>query len=127
MNDLSATAAPSRASGARSARMVEFLLSLKLENLPADLIREARTRLLDGLGCGLDGRATPWGRDFRGGGVRGAVAGAATICGNREPVAAARAALVNGTATHGIVARRHIAGRARGIRGGGHSRRARDR
>lgn len=102
MNDLSATAAPSRASGARSARMVEFLLSLKLENLPADLIRETRTRLLDGLGSGLYGAVMPWGKISAQVVYEEQSRGQATIYGNREPVAPARAALVNGTATHGI-------------------------
>ncbi|MBI4192585.1 MAG: MmgE/PrpD family protein [Betaproteobacteria bacterium] len=97
MNDLSATAVQSR-----SSRMVEFLLSLKLEDLPADLIREARTRLLDGLGCGLYGAVMPWGKIAAEVVYEEQSRGAATVYGNWEPVAAARAALVNGTATHGI-------------------------
>lgn len=101
MNDLSATAVP-RSVGSRSGHMVEFLLSLNLEDLPADLIREARTRLLDGLGCGLYGAVMPWGRIAAQVVYEEQSRGAATIYGNREPVAAARAALVNGTATHGI-------------------------
>lgn len=102
MNDLSATAVQSRSVLTRSGRMVEFLLSLKLEDLPMDLIRDARTRLLDGLGCGLYGAVMPWGRITAEVVYEEQSRGAATIYGNREPVAAARAALVNGTATHGI-------------------------
>src|SRR3990172_8670441 len=102
MNDLSATAVQSRSVQSRSGRMVEFLLSLKLEDLPADLIREARTRLLDGLGCGLYGAVMPWGKIAAQVVYEEQSRGAATVYGNREPVAAARAALVNGTATHGI-------------------------
>ncbi len=102
MNDLSATAVQSRSVQTRSGRMVEFLLSLKLEDLPADLIREARTRLLDGLGCGLYGAVMPWGKIIAEVVYEEQSRGVATIYGNQEPVAAARAALVNGTVTHGI-------------------------
>lgn len=102
MNDLSAPTVKSSASQNRSGNMVEFLLSLKLENLPANLVREARTRLLDGLGCGLYGAVMPWGKIAAKVVYEEESRGAATIYGNREPVAAARAALVNGTATHGI-------------------------
>jgi 2-methylcitrate dehydratase PrpD len=97
MND----AAPA-AVATRSSRMVEFLLSLRLENIPADVVREARIRLLDGLGCGLYGALMPWGK------ISAAViydegsTGKATIYGEAKSVAPARAALVNGTATHGI-------------------------
>ena len=100
MNDLSA--APSRTSGVRSARMVEFLLSLKLEKLPVDLVRETRIRLLDGLGSGLYGAMMPWGKISAQVVYEEQSQGAATVYGNARPVAAARAALVNGTATHGI-------------------------
>lgn len=97
MND----AAPA-AVATRSSRMVEFLLSLRLENIPPDVVREARIRLLDGLGCGLYGALMPWGK------ISAAViydegsTGKATIYGEPKSVAPARAALVNGTATHGI-------------------------
>lgn len=97
MND----AAPA-AVASRSGRMVEFLLSLRLDEMPKQLVRDARTRLLDGLGCGLYGALMPWGK------IAAAVVhdegstGAATIYADARPVAPARAALVNGTATHGI-------------------------
>ena len=83
-------------------RLVEFLLSLRLDQLPAAVIAEARLRLLDGLGCGIYGSTTEWGS------IAARVAygersqGRATIYGHRGSVAPARAALVNATATHGI-------------------------
>ncbi len=85
-----------------SGRLVEFLLSLTAENVPATVICEARIRLLDTLGCGLYGSMMPWSR------IAAEVIGEersqghATIYGSREAAAPARAALVNGTATHGI-------------------------
>src|SRR5688572_18103898 len=99
--DLMNDAAPAAVSSA-STRMVEFLMSLRLDSLPPDVVREARIRLLDGLGCGLYGAIMPWGK------IAAAVVydegsrGKATIYGEKAPVAPARAALVNGTATHGI-------------------------
>src|SRR5262245_682210 len=85
-----------------SIRLVDFLKSLTIESVPLTVRQQARNRLLDTLGCGLYGARTPWGE------IAAAVAyeeqshGCATILGNSEPVAPARAALVNGTATHGI-------------------------
>jgi 2-methylcitrate dehydratase PrpD len=102
MNDLSVAAKPSSATKNRSGHMVEFLLSLKFEDLPADLVREARVRLLDGLGCGLYGGIMPWGRIAAETVYDEQSQGSATVYSHRKPAAAARAALVNGTATHGI-------------------------
>ncbi|MBI4189039.1 MAG: MmgE/PrpD family protein [Betaproteobacteria bacterium] len=90
------------ATSSAAARLVEFLLSLRLDRLPSAVIAEARLRLLDSLGCGLYGATTAWG------GIAARVVhaersqGRATVYGRGEPVAPARAALVNATATHGI-------------------------
>ena len=100
MNDISASAVQTQTS--RSSRMVEFLMSLKLAALPPKVISEARIRLLDGIGCGLYGAAMPWGRISAETIYEEGSQGAATVYGNKKPVAPARAALVNGTATHGI-------------------------
>ena len=50
------------ASSTRSGRLVEFLLGLRTSELPAEVVREARIRLLDGLGCGVYGAVMPWGK-----------------------------------------------------------------
>lgn len=86
----------------RSGRMVEFLLSLRLDQLPQDVVKEARIRLLDGLGCGLYGAVMPWGKITADVVYDEGSTGAATIYAHAKPAAPARAALVNGTATHGI-------------------------
>ena len=57
MNDMSAPVLTTA-----SSKLVEFLLSRTLDNLPADVVRIARLRLLDTLGCGLYGARTPWGK-----------------------------------------------------------------
>lgn len=85
-----------------SARLVEFLLSLTTDTLQEAVVREARIRLLDGLGCGLYGATMPWGQIAAEVVYEERSCGRATVYGNREPAAPARAALVNGTATHGI-------------------------
>ncbi len=100
MNDTPVAAVSTRST--RSARMVEFLLSLTLEALPQNVLREARIRLLDGLGCGLYGARMPWGKIVADVVYEEGSRGAATIYARTNPVAPARAALVNGTATHGI-------------------------
>jgi 2-methylcitrate dehydratase PrpD len=82
--------------------MVEFLLSLRLDALPPNVIRESRIRLLDALGCGLYGAVMPWGRIAAEVVYEEGSRGNASVYGRREAVAPARAALVNGTATHGI-------------------------
>lgn len=97
MNDSGSNALTSR-----SAHMVEHLLSLRFDRLPEPLVREARIRLLDGFGCGIYGALMPWGRITAEVVYDEQSQGPATIYGNRKPAAAARAALANGTATHGI-------------------------
>jgi len=85
-----------------SSRMAEFLTSLTVDKLPREVLRDARIRLLDGLGCGLYGAGMPWGKITAETVYEEQSRGKATIFGYQEPVAPARAALVNGTATHGI-------------------------
>jgi len=85
-----------------SSRLVEFLLSRSLKELPADVVHNARLRLLDSLGCGIFGARTPWGRILAEVVLEEQSHGGATLYGNDKPIAPARAALVNGTATHGF-------------------------
>jgi 2-methylcitrate dehydratase PrpD len=89
-------------SSTRSSRLVEFVLSLRLSSLPQEVVSEARIRLLDGLGCGLYGAVMPWGTIAADVVYEEHSSGHATVYGRRDAVAPARAALVNGTATHGI-------------------------
>jgi 2-methylcitrate dehydratase PrpD len=85
-----------------SSRLVEFLSSRTLDNLPQDTIRNAKLRLLDTLGCGLYGAYTPWGEMLSEVVREEQSRGGATLYGSRDPVSPARAALVNGTGTHGF-------------------------
>ena len=88
--------------GSASARLAESLLGLEVKRLPAEVIRAARIRLLDGLACGLYGATMPWSTLLAETVHEEGSRGAATVFGRLEPAAPARAALVNGTAMHGI-------------------------
>lgn len=86
----------------RFTRLVEYLHSIPASGLPQGLIDHARIALLDNLGCGLFGAQREWGqivtdlvRDERS-------QGRASVYGLSTPCAPARAALANGTCTHGF-------------------------
>jgi len=85
-----------------SSIMVEFLRSRTLDNLPPEIIAQARIRLLDTLGCGLYGSTMPWSRIAADVVYEEQSQGRASVFGHRNAIAPARAALVNGTAAHGM-------------------------
>ena len=87
MNDFPKMPAKRPPNQNRSGRMVEFLLSLEFENMSPDLVRDARNRLLDALGCGLYGAQMPWGKIAAKVVYEDESRGAATIYGNRVPAA----------------------------------------
>ena len=93
---------PAAVAAAPSQQLVGHLTQLTLNGLGARVVREARIRLLDGLGCGLYGAQMPWGKIVAEVAYAENSQGNATVFGRREPIAPARAALCNGTATHGI-------------------------
>jgi 2-methylcitrate dehydratase PrpD len=97
MNDRLATQVTSS-----SGRMVEFLLSLDAAKLPTEVVDAARMRLVDTVGCGLYGSTMPWAQIAAQVVYEEGSQGRATIYGRRDAAAPARAALVNGTASHGI-------------------------
>ncbi len=79
-------------------RLVEVSRTIRFDNLPAAVVREAGRRLLDALGCmiaGANGATTLSVRK-----VVGALGGSpeSSILGTRERTSCERAALVNGTA-----------------------------
>ena len=98
MNDVN----PAAITGAQSRQLVEHLAHLTLSGLGTSVVRDARIRLIDGLGCGLYGAKMPWGKIITEFAYAEKSQGNATVFGRHEPIAAARAALCNGTAMHGI-------------------------
>ena len=83
-------------------QLAEFATTLKLADVPADVIVRAKSLILDGLGCGLFGANLPWTNilaglikklELHGGNV--------SIWGRGETASAVSAALLNGTMVQG--------------------------
>lgn len=85
-----------------SIRLVEFLTQLDERTIAADLLQNASMAVLDNAGCGLYGSRQPWGRIAREFVLAEGAQGRATLYGSAVPTSPARAALANGTATHGF-------------------------
>ncbi|MBI2858615.1 MAG: MmgE/PrpD family protein, partial [Chloroflexi bacterium] len=82
--------------------LTAFLVKLKYDDLPADVVKTAKLCLLDTVGVGLFASKMEWTRIVAGtvGGAGGSAESAAWGLKSRLP--AQYAALVNGTAAHGI-------------------------
>jgi len=85
----------------RFARLLEFLQALPQE-LPPALTASARVALIDNIGCGLFGATRAWGRMITDHVLEEGSRGRATVFGGSTTIAPARAALANGTCTHGF-------------------------
>ncbi len=85
-----------------SAQLVEHLLTLPASLLQGPLDAYARSALLDTLGCGMYGAIQPWGKILREQIAHEGSRGKATLLGATSTVAPSRAALANGTASHGF-------------------------
>ena len=85
-----------------SAELVEHLLTLPPSLLQGPLGANARSALLDTLGCGIYGAIQPWGKILRQQIAHEGSRGKATLFGSNISVAPSRAALANGTASHGF-------------------------
>lgn len=83
-------------------QLARWLSSLRYGDLPPRTIEVARIALLDTLGCGVHGHATPWARTLlQWARMAPPAKGEATVWGEARPtLRAADAALVNGTAAH---------------------------
>ncbi len=85
-----------------SARLVEHLADLKPSLLDGPIGNNATMALLDTVGCGLYGANQQWGRILREQVLGEGSRGKATLFGESITVAPSRAALANGTASHGF-------------------------
>lgn len=86
----------------RFAHLVEFLHVLPAEGPSDEAMRHARIALLDNLGCGLFGAKREWGQIITALVREEGSRGRASVYGQSETAAPARAALANGTCTHGF-------------------------
>jgi 2-methylcitrate dehydratase PrpD len=84
--------------------LARWIAGLRHADLPPRTRRTVRLALLDTLGCGAHGQATPWAKMLLQWARAGApAAGEATVWGEKSPaLRAADAALVNGVAAHGF-------------------------
>ena len=96
---------PSRS---HAAGLIDFLHSLSHDALPARVAGQAKWALLDTLGCALFGSRQPWARILAAEMLAEGSRGHSTIIGEKQPVAAPAAALVNGTAAHGFELDDHL-------------------
>lgn len=83
-------------------RFTAYVTSLAERDLTAGLAKNATMALLDNIACGLYGARRPWGRMIVDLVKSEQSRGRATLYGEVEPVAPVRAALANGTSTHGF-------------------------
>ncbi|MCE9641627.1 MAG: MmgE/PrpD family protein [Betaproteobacteria bacterium] len=82
-------------------RFVEFVLSMGRDEIPQRVIQQAKACILDSIACGLFGSRQPWGEIMASNTVAESAEGPCTVLGYPNTLAAAPAALVNGTAIHG--------------------------
>jgi 2-methylcitrate dehydratase PrpD len=83
-----------------SARLAEFVTSLRLEDLPAGVREAAKLHALDTLGCGLAAHGLGEGTFVHAAAAEVATAGPATAIGRPGGLPAGEAALLNGTLCH---------------------------
>jgi 2-methylcitrate dehydratase PrpD len=95
MNMINSTSSP-------ATELLACLTGLRMADLPADLPERAAWCLLDNIACGLNGTQFPWGRIAVEVAREEGSRGGATLLGDPDPVAPARAALANGTLIHGF-------------------------
>jgi len=82
-------------------RLVEFFLAMRRDGAPARVVQQAKACVLDSLACGLFGARQPWGAIMTENTLAESAPGPCTVLGRAETLAAAPAALINGTAIHG--------------------------
>lgn len=83
-------------------RFVEFLRPMGRDDLPERVIQQAKACVLDSIACGLFGSRQPWGEIMAANTLAESASGPCTLLGRADSLAAAPAALVNGTAIHGF-------------------------
>ena len=81
-------------------KLAEFAAGLSFNALPADVVAHAKSAILDGVGCVLQGATLPWTRMVADVVLQDAGRAEASILGRNEKAPAAGAVLANATAGH---------------------------
>lgn len=82
--------------------LAEYINEVAFTDLPDEVVELEKRHLLDTLGCILYGPTTPWVRKVIDGLKTSGETGSATVLGDGSQFAPARAALVNGMASHSM-------------------------
>jgi 2-methylcitrate dehydratase PrpD len=85
-----------------TARLADFALALRLEDVPGAVRATARSAILDSLACAIAGRGEPVSRRVREFALGQRSHGEATLWGTGERVSAELAALANGATAHAL-------------------------
>lgn len=83
-------------------RLAEYIYDLQYDDIPSEVLNRERAHILDTLGCILYGSTTPWVQKVIGTFDRLDETGTVSVLGTDAGVPPARAALVNGTASHSM-------------------------
>ncbi|MFH1087879.1 MAG: MmgE/PrpD family protein, partial [Chloroflexota bacterium] len=83
-------------------KLVEFIVGVNYESLPASVVEMAKLCILDTVGVGLFGSQTKWANVVAGLATRARCQGDSALWGHDMRTAPEYAALVNGTGAHGI-------------------------
>lgn len=82
--------------------LAEFVGELEYETIPDDVVMFEKRHVLDTLGCILFGSTTPWIQKIIHACERLGERGDASVLGDNQLISPARAALINGTASHAM-------------------------
>lgn len=99
---MDATEADSAGFGQTLEQLSEFIIDLGYNDIPADVVTREKHHIMDTLGCILYGSTTPWVRKVIKTCEHLGETGEASVLGNDLSVSPARAALINGTASHSM-------------------------
>lgn len=82
--------------------LIDFAHALSIDCVPASVVDKAKWCVLDSLGCGLFGSQQPWAKIMADEMFAESSHGRSTVFGRKQTLAAAPAALCNGTSSHGF-------------------------
>src|SRR5215510_15235152 len=79
-----------------AAEIAAWTTRIRFDDLPADVVRATKARVLDVIGLSLAGAATPFGRSVRDAAVAMSAPGPCRVLGTRDSLGVTMAAFANG-------------------------------